>query len=179
MRILAVVFVVIACAAFSVPAQPELPTLAPLQQMFLFKELRPQTERVGVFVEKGADEQLMKQIRQAAAATQVKVYVAEVVGLSDIAPGFRSLVREHRVDAVWVVTDDGTMASDAARTYLIEQAAKAGVPVLAPTKAWVDAGASVCLVQEGSELRIVLNQAAATLADIDVPSKYSAQTDMV
>ena len=153
----------------------------PMQQMFLLKKVKPDVQRIGVIWKKGVADQEAKleAIRRAVATIQGKLFVAYVESKADVGGQFRQLARKHDVQALWVVENDGIVDAAAPRQYLIENAAKSGIPLLAPTEDWVSAGAPMAVRKEGDIFRILLNEPAANATSIKVPAKYKSQTKLI
>ena len=153
----------------------------PMQQMFLLKKVKPDVQRVGVIWKKGVADQEAKleAIRRAVATIQGQLFVAYVESKSDVGGQFRQLARKHDVQVLWVVENDGIVDAGAPRQYLIENAAKHGIPLLAPTEDWVSAGAPMAVRKEGDTFRILLNEPAADATSIKVPAKYESQTKLI
>jgi putative ABC transport system substrate-binding protein len=160
-------------------AQATQPPLSPIQQMFIMKKLKPDVERVGVIWTDGAKahDEMMPSIRRAAAASNVKLFVAYVQGPKDVSAHFRKLVSKHDIQTLWIVDDSGVLSTNIARNYLIKNTTQEGIPILAPSQDWVSAGASVAMHKENGEIRLVLNKAATTATAITVPADYEAQAE--
>lgn len=159
----------------SVKANPT--PLSPIQQMFILKKIKPDVERVGIIWTEGADahDELMPKIKRAAASNQVKLFVAYVNRPEDVSAHFRELTGKHDIQTLWIPDDSGVLQADLARSYLIKQTTKSGIPILAPSQEWVQAGASVALRKEDGDIRIVLNEAAALATSITVPDEFEDQ----
>lgn len=153
------------------------PPLTPIQQLFILKEMKPDVERVGIIWQEDSPQhdELMPQVQRASSASDVQVFVAYVNGIRDVAPSYRTLKRQHDIDVIWILEDDDTVSSDVAREYLIKTATQNGVPILAPSPAWVNAGAPVSLQKLGDDIQIVVNKAAAAATALNVPDKYETQ----
>lgn len=151
--------------------------LSPIQQLYILKEIRPDVERVGIIWTKNSPQHdaLMPRVQRAASASGVKVFVAYVQGMRDVAPSYRTLRNEHNIDVLWVLEDDDTVGGNAGRSYLIRQATQQGIPLLAPTSDWVDAGAPISLQKMGGGIKVLLNEAAAAATALTVPDKYETQ----
>ena len=152
--------------------------LTPIQQMFLLKKMKPDVEKVGIIWAKDAPghDELMPQIKRAATSSGVKLFVSYVTSMKDVANHFRQLEREHGINALWIVDDSGVLSNDVARSFLIKNTTKSGIPMLAPSQDWVTAGASVSLQKTDGEIQIVLNKAAAAATALAVPADYENQT---
>lgn len=163
-------------AAF--PAPTAFPSgVTPIQQMFVMKELKPDIERVGIIWDKNVNrDDVMPQIQRAAASAGVKVFVAAVSDIKEIAPMFRDLVRTNNVNALWIVDEDRVVSSDIGRKYLIKTATEFGLPIFAPTPKWVNEGAAVALKKESDGIQLVVNKAAAQAASLKIPEKYLDRT---
>lgn len=166
----------ILCSSLSV-AHASSDPLSPIQQLYILKEIRPDIERVGIIwaTDSPQHDALMPSVKRAASASGVKVYVAYVDGMRDVASSYRTLRREHNIDVLWVLEDDDTVGSNVGRNYLIRQATQQGVPLVAPTADWVDAGAPISFQRLDGGIRVLLNEAAAAATALTVPDKYETQ----
>lgn len=138
----------------------------------------PQVERVGlIWSEKSANHgELMPKVQRAAAASGIEVFVAYAEAVPDIAAQYRALRSNHDVQALWVLEETGAMSSNMARSFLIKEALKTSLPLLAPTEAWVNDGAALHLQQRGGEVHVVANRSAFDAMGLAIPDKYSSQT---
>ena len=151
--------------------------VAPMQQMFIMKEVKPDLHRVGIIWKKGAyDEEKLTKIRRASTSLQVQLFLAEVSELSDIAPQFRNMTRTHKIEALWVVGNDGLVDSSIGKSFLIESTVKAGIPLFAPSQDWVNAGAFLAVTKGADGLALFVNQSAAGALSLTVPEKYAERT---
>lgn len=151
----------------------------PTQQLFLLKELKPELQRVGVIWRAGTSDDLMKQVQRAAAGAGLQAVVAPVEDVKDVAPAFRNMRREHQIDALWIVENDGLVDSDLVRKFLIKSTIESGMPLLAPTSDWVEQGASITLTADGDGIGLIVNEAAAAALALDVPAKYRTRTQFL
>lgn len=169
---------ILIAAAFPLTAAAPTSDVTPLQQVFIMKELKPDLERIGVLADKSVteDEVIMSQINRAAAGAGVKVFLAAVESIRDVAPMYRGLRTNHDVQTVWVVTNGGAMSENASRKFVIKEAARDQLPVLAPTEEWVDEGATVALKIEDGQVRLIVNKATSEAVGLTIPAKYAART---
>ena len=152
--------------------------VTPMQQLFLIKELNPGIERIGVIWDKNSAQrdQVLPQLQRASAATGIKVVVAEVTSLQEVAPQFRTLQREHQVQAIWILEDAGLLGQAATRSFLIKNATQAGMPVFAPSETWLKEGACVSWKKDADGIRLLVNKAVADAMGITIPPKYQDRT---
>lgn len=130
------------------------------QQMFVLKTLRPNVQTVGLLISpqlQGRAE-VERAARLAAQRSQISLVIGEVGNLGQVGPVYRQLVRDHRVNAVWVLTGDAMFNDRTARSFVIEQAARSGIVLLAPDQAWVQQGAAVAVQSAGDQLSIFVNE---------------------
>jgi len=147
--------------------------VTPLQQLFVAKEIKPDLERVGIIWKSGESrDALMEQIKRAGASTNVKVFVAEADDMQDVAPRFRELTRDHKVQMIWVVQDDALLAQGVIKSFLVKSATEALVPLLVPNTEWVDAGGTVALERVDGSIKLVVNKKAIDAMSLTVPDKY-------
>lgn len=157
------------------------PDVTPIQQLFVIKELKPDLERIGILWNESAVDTgtLLPQIQRAGASTGIQVIIANVAEMKDIAPTYRMLVRDNDVQALWIISDDGTVDSDIGRSYLIKNATQQGIPIFAPTELWVNEGASVAFKKVENVVALVVNQAAANALSLTIPEKYLERTQFL
>ncbi|GIV61236.1 MAG: ABC transporter substrate-binding protein [Rhodothermaceae bacterium] len=150
----------------------------PIQQLFVIKELKPGLERIGLIWDKNVTDTgaLMPQVQRASASTGIKVFLAEVADLKDVAPQFRTLAREHQVQAIWILESTGVMDNGVTRSFIIKNATSAGLPVFAPSEAWVNEGASVAVIKDDGGISLLVNKAAAEAMSLTIPEKYLERT---
>jgi putative ABC transport system substrate-binding protein len=152
-----------------------------LQQLFLLKKLKPDVKRVGIILKKGASDQKseLKTAERAAASIQGKLFVGHVEKASDVAEQFRLMTREYNIHALWIIENDGVVNGSTSKQYLIENAVKEGIPLLAPTSDWVDAGAPLSIAESDGDLELLINEPAAAATGLEVPKKYESQATPV
>ena len=152
-----------------------------VQQMFFLNKMRPDVERIGLIWKRGAadQEKTIERANRAVASINSKLYVGYVEGKSDVAEQFRVLTREHDVQAIWVIENDGVVDAAAPREYLIKNTIRKGIPLVAPDRDWVDAGAPVAIAKSGGAIQILLNEQAAKATALEVPEKYQSNTELI
>lgn len=148
----------------------------PTQQLFVLKELKPNIERVGIVWKTSTADTYMADVQRAGAAAGVQVVVAAVGEIKEVAPSFRNLLRDHQIDALWVIDNDGLMDSDVVRKFLIKSTLEANIPLLVPSSDWVEQGASLTLTSSADGVALIVNQAAANALALTVPEKYKPRT---
>lgn len=154
--------------------------VTPLQQMYVMKEIKPNLERVGILINSSNNnEETMRAIRQASASLNVQIFLAEIGSLPDIAPKFRWLMQEHKVQMLWILEDESVLGSSHGRGFLIQNALKAGVPILAPSKVWVDEGACMTMTKDADGIKLIVNKTAADALSITVPDAYAQRTQFL
>ncbi len=152
-----------------------------VQQMFFLNKMRSDVERVGLIWKQGAanQEQMIERANRAVASIDGKLYVGYVEDKSGVAEQFRVLTRKHDVQAIWVIENDGVVNASAPRKYLIKNTIKEGIPLVAPSRDWVDAGAPVTIAKNGGAIQILLNERAAEATALEVPEKYQSNTELI
>lgn len=152
-----------------------------IQQMFYLKKMKPDVERIGVIWKDGVSgqEQRLEEAKRAVATIDGKLFVAYVDDESDVPEKFRVMIQEHDVQTLWIVEDDEIVSATAPRKYLIENTVKEGIPLLAPTMEWVDAGAPMTFGKSNGEVEIMLNKPAAEATGLQVPEKFKSRTNPV
>lgn len=153
----------------------------PIQQMYHLNKLRPDVERVGLIWKRGVPDQekRLKAVKRAVASIEGKLFVGYVENEADIAEKFRLLTRKHDVQVIWILENDGLVDASAPREFLIKNSVKQGIPLLAPTKNWVSAGAPIAIGKVNGKFRIFLNEPAAEATALKVPEDYEAETELV
>ena len=170
-RLLALFLLPFVVAAFPRPVNNDI-TL--LQQLFVLTEVKPSIARVGILWDKNVSHaEVLAQIERAGASASVKIVVTEVGEMKDLAPAFRSLVRDQRIDALWVLANDKVVDTPIGRKFLIQTAAEHSIPILAPTPQWVNEGAAVALKKDAQGISLIVNRAAAKAAALTIPEKYN------
>lgn len=152
-----------------------------VQQMFFLNKMRPDVERIGLIWKRGAadQEKTIERANRAVASINSKLYVGYVEDKSDVAEQFRVMTREHDVQAIWVIENDGVVNAAAPREYLIKNTIRQGIPLVAPSRDWVDAGAPVAIAKNGGAIQILLNEQAAKATALKVPEKYQSNTELI
>jgi putative ABC transport system substrate-binding protein len=152
-----------------------------IQQLFLLKKLKPDVKRVGIIWKEGISKQdsKLETAKRAAASIKGKLFVGYAEKASDVAEQFRLLTRDHNVQALWIIENDGVVDGSTSKQYLIENAVKEGIPLLAPTSDWVDAGAPLSIAKSDGELELMINEPAAAATGLEVPSEYESQATPV
>lgn len=152
-----------------------------VQQMFFLNKMRPDIERVGLIWKRGASgqEKTIERANRAVASIEGKLYVGYVEDKSGVAKQFRVLTREHDVQAIWIIENDGVVNASAPRQYLIKNTIKEGIPLVAPSRDWVDAGAPVAISEKDGSIQILLNERAAEATALEVPEKYKSNTELI
>ncbi len=176
MRFVAVFSFLLSTAFVLVPANES--DVTPIQQLFLIKELKPDISRIGVIWDKSATSrnQILSQLERASAATGIKVIVGEVSNLQEVAPQFRTLLRDHKIEALWILEESGLLGRAATRSFLIKSATQAGMPVFAPSETWLKEGACVTWRKDAGGIQLVVNKAVAEAMGITIPNKYQNRT---
>lgn len=163
------------------PGAEESPSAGLIQQMFFLKKMRPDVERVGLIWKRGVEGQkkTIERANRAVASIEAKLYVGYVEDKSGVADQFRTLTRKHDVQALWIIENDGVVNASAPRKFLIKNTIKKGIPLLAPSRDWVDAGAPVAIAKKDGSVQILLNEAAANATALEVPEKYQSNTELI
>ncbi len=153
----------------------------PLQQLYMMKQLFPKTQTVGIMWNQSTvnTADLMPKIQRAAAAVGVKVVIADVEELKDIAQKFRDLTDNYHIQILWILQNDNMVGSSLGRDYLIKNATVNGIAVFAPNTDWVSAGACATLLNEGSDVKLIVNQKTLNALGIKVPEKYIPNTQFL
>lgn len=153
----------------------------PIQQMYHLNQLKSDVERVGLIWKEGApeQEQKLKVLKRAVASIEGQLFVGYVQDKSDIGDKFRLLTREHNVQVLWILENDGVVDASAPRKFLIKNSVEQGIPLLAPSKDWVSAGAPLAIEKVDGNFRLFINEPAAKATALQVPDNYEAETELV
>jgi ABC-type uncharacterized transport system substrate-binding protein len=145
------------------------------QQLFVLKALKPDIQKVGLFVDNAfsEDDAQMEAVRRAAAGSKVVIHIAVIGSVADVASRFRTLDSDG-IDAVWVPVSSGSLAQSSSRTFLVENSARKRLPLFGPDREWVDAGAVGAF--DGS---LMLNQRTLTALSLRVPESLAASAQML
>jgi len=172
------VLLILASALAGATSPPLAVDITPIQQFFLIKELKPDVERLGIIWDGSTVDvdATMKQLQRAGAASHIKVFLAEVSSLKDVAPQFRTLSRQRKVQALWVYNGKGVMDNKFARSYLIKNATSSEILIFAPDDSWVSEGASVFVQKADGGIKLVVNRASAEALALTIPEKYADRT---
>lgn len=153
----------------------------PLQSLYMIKQLDPQVKTVGLMLKQSSNDSktLMDQVNRASAALSVKIVLADVESLPDVAAQFRDLTGSYHIQALWIIGNDNVLSNSIAQSYLIKNAALQGIPLFAPNTAWVSAGACAAVVTSGGSTKLVVNQKTLNAIGLKVPAKYASVTQVL
>lgn len=153
----------------------------PLQQLYVMKELVPNLQTVGLIWKQSSvnSGELLPKIQRAAAATSVKVVIADAEELREIAEKFRDLTDNYRIQALWIITNDDLTGSSLGQDFLIKNSVIKGIPIFAPSTDWVSKGACATLLNEGGSVKLFVNKKTADVLKIKIPEKYMATTQFL
>jgi ABC-type uncharacterized transport system substrate-binding protein len=153
----------------------------PLQSLYMIKQLLPDVKTVGLML-KQSDENtpdLMNQVKRASASLGVKIVVADVEALPDVAAQFRDLTDSYHIQALWIIRDMDVLTGSIARSYLIKNSTLRGIPLFAPSTDWVSAGACAAVVTDGGNTKLFVNQKTLNALGLKVPEKYASVTQVL
>lgn len=180
---LAVQISLVLLVTFAIVGTPEAleSNATPLQSLFMIKQILPQATTVGLMYKQSADNnnELLNQVKRASASFGVKIVLADVETLPDVAGQFRDLTSSYHVQALWVIRGSGALANSVAKSYLIKNAALQGIPLFAPNTDWVSAGACAAVVTDGGNTKLFVNQKTLNALGIKVPQKYASVTQVL
>lgn len=181
MRLFRLLAVVVIAPLFLALSSPPPPAPTPTQQLFMLKEVKPDVKKVGVLwnEKSGQRDALMPKLNRAAAATQIELYVSYVGSIKDVGPRFRKLIRDNGIDVLWLVENDGVVDTKIAQSFLIEHAAKNGLPIVAPSPDWVNKGAAITFIEGAEGVQFVVNESVAKATSIVIPEKYQQRTEFL
>ena len=157
------------------------PGVSPLQELYMIKELTNGSEIVGVMLNIGEGDHadLLTKIQRASAQTGMKVVVAEVTQLSEVAQKFRELKESYHIQVLWVPQDESVIGSPISRDFLIKNSTLSSIPLFAPNQDWVTSGACVALSLEGGSVKLYVNRKTLAALGLKVPDKYIPSTQFL
>jgi ABC transporter substrate binding protein len=153
----------------------------PLQSIYMIKQLIPQAKTIGLMW-KQTDENgsgVMDQIKRASATLGVKIVMADVENITDVAAQFRDLADSYHVEALWIIHNSDVLSSSTARGFLIKNAALQGIPLFAPDHDWVSAGACAAVVTDGGSTKLYVNQKTLNALGLKVPESDAPVTQVL
>jgi hypothetical protein len=175
----AVVIVTVA-ALFGTPEALE-PAATPLQSIYMIKQLLPQAKTVGLMWKQSDDASstLMDQVKRASASLGVKIVIADVEALSDVAAQFRDLTDSYHVQAIWVARNSEVVSNPTAMGFLIKNSTLHGIPLFAPDQGWVTTGACAAVVTVGGTTKLFVNQKTLNALGLKVPESDAPITEVL
>ncbi len=154
--------------------------ITPKQYLFMIKELVPGIQTVGILRSSSSEMgNWVEKIERAAAVMQVKVVIAGVADLKDVAKQFKNLIETHNIQALWVFEDDQVLNSTVSRKYLIKNANLSKIPLFAPSVDWINEGGCVNLTKEGGKVQLRVNEKTARILNLSIPEKYLPNTEFL
>lgn len=152
--------------------------VTPLQQLYVMKELISELHTVGIILNKDKvdRESLLPRLQRASAQLGLKLVIAEIKELRDIATNFRNLTDNHQVKAVLILDNDDIIGSEIGKKYLIKQSTLNNIPLFAPAREWVNEGALLYIYKEGNKTALYVNKKTAEVLSVTIPEKYLENT---
>ncbi len=175
----AVVIVTVA-ALFGTPEALE-PAATPLQSVYMIKQLVPHAKTIGLMWKQSDDASstMIEQIKRASASLGVKIVIADVEALPDVAAQFRDLVESYHVEALWIARNSDVVSNSTARGFLIKNAVLHGIPLFAPDQDWVSTGACAAVVTDGGTTKLFVNQKTLNALGLKVPENDASITQVL
>ena len=112
------------------------------QQLLALRRMVPGVRRVGLIGNPAKNRGQVRDVRRAARAAKLSVAVTRIQSAKDVPAALEQLL--PRVDALWLLPD-ATVLNDESFRYLLLQAFRRGLPVLAFGRSFVQAGALLAL----------------------------------
>ncbi len=152
--------------------------VTPLQQLYVMRELISDLHTVGILMNKNAvdGKTILPRLQRASAQMGLKIVIAEIEKLSDIAKRFRNLTDNHQVEAVLILGNDNIISSEISKKYLIKQTILNNIPLFAPAREWVSEGAFLHIYKEGNKTVLFVNKKTAEVLSVTIPEKYLEST---
>lgn len=153
----------------------------PLQSLYMIKQLMPKVNTVGLMLNKSDNNasNLIDQVKRASASLNVKIVIADVESLPDVAAQFRDLTASYHIQALWVIQNENLLSSSISRSFLIKNSTLNGIPLFAPNAEWVSAGACAAVVTDGQNTKLVVNQNTLNALGLKIPEKYVSLTQVL
>ncbi len=165
---------------FTLSVHPGEGEITPKQYLFMIKELVPGIQTVGILWKAPPEsDEWVEKIERAAAVMQVKVIIAGVADLKDVARQFKNLVDSHNIQALWIFNEGQVLNSNVSRKYIIKNANLSKIPLFAPSLEWISEGACVYLTKEGGKVKLRVNEKTARILNLLVPEKYLPNTEFL
>ncbi|MBN1826757.1 MAG: ABC transporter substrate-binding protein [Candidatus Eisenbacteria bacterium] len=117
----------------------------PALQMRTVRRLFPELKRLGVVYDPGNTEHVLEKARAEAEAIGLRIVPFPVKDLSETLRAYRE--GENDVDGWWLLPDRTTLASEAV-DYVLKRSLERRVPVIAPSKKYVERGAQAALLPD-------------------------------
>jgi putative ABC transport system substrate-binding protein len=117
----------------------------PALEMQSIHAVFPQVRKLGVIFDEANSMHIVSAARQAASSLGVELVAEQVSEVSETIRAIRSI--ENDVDAWWLIPDRTTLNAESAE-YLLLSSGRRGIPVIAPSRKYVDRGAQMALVPD-------------------------------
>ncbi len=162
--ILALLTLVLLCS--HVRAQSQVPYG---QQIAVIKTIVPGVNSIGVMTS-SLREKALEQIVRAATGQGVKVVVAKPEELSQITGLYNELVKDKKVNLLWIPDPEDKMLLGSGFDFLREKALGDKIGILVPQQSLVSLGALCSVVSENGKLTAYVSQRIAPLVGASVPA---------
>lgn len=140
------------------------------QSMYLMKNLMPSLQKVGIIGSTlTADE--IQSLGRAAAGLGLKVSVAQVSDVRDIAGMYKRLVNEYHVDLIWIPDESDNILLGIGFEYLQESTIVDRVGLCVPTRQLVSKGALCSVEHDNGKLTVFINRRVASVDGIKSPTE--------
>ena len=140
------------------------------QNMYLMKSLLPSLQNVGVIASTLTQADIQS-LGRAAAALGLKVSVAQVTELRDVAAMYKRLVNDYRVDMIWIPDKNDALLLGIGFEYLRENSIVDRIGLLVPARQFVSKGALCSLERDNGILTVYFNKRVASVDGIKTPAQ--------
>ena len=140
------------------------------QNMYLMKSLLPSLKNIGVIASTLTQADIQS-LGRAAAALGIKVSIAEVTEIRDVASMYKRLVNDYHVDIIWIPDKNDQLLLGIGFEYLRENTVVDRIGLFVPSKKFVTKGALCSLERDNGQLTVYFNQRVASVDGIKTPAQ--------
>jgi ABC-type uncharacterized transport system substrate-binding protein len=140
------------------------------QHLYLIKSLKPSIKIVGVIASTLTPEEI-ESLARAATGLGVKIVVATISDARNISSSYKNLIREHKVEIVWIPDGGDKLLLETGFEYLRENTILDRIGLCVPSKDLVAAGALCSFENENGKFNVYVNRRIAQVDGITPPSE--------
>ena len=170
------------CSIFAVSGvagdRVEVARLTPAQQLYVVKQVYPQTQKVGILCNLKKHANVPDRLARISAQLGIKVFIKNTTSLIEIARNFKHLVKHKEVDVIWVLPDEALIVPSS-RKYLIKNAIMTKVFLVAPDAEMVQKGATFYAEKANEQIRLHVNRKTLEILAIQLPEELHQTYEIV